>query len=314
MGFDRSLDRECICGYDRLKKQVLDSISVAWGGSVIPVSADRAAITQVTIPDGVTEVYQGAFSGFSALTTVTATDSVKLITDGSFSGLTTLTSVSFPGVEKLSGGAFAGCSNFQASTATAFPKLKVLIDGSLSGCSSLSYIQGVYSRSGITDFSLPELEYIDGSATGSGVGYRTINCPKLREVGYGCFKGQLYGVILENEDGTRNDLYLPECVKIGESNFHWLRCGRIILPKIEEIGKDSFNSSEFTACIMSNPTKVCKLTAGVGSNFVDTMNYKDDDHYWFYVPKALIDQYKTEWGETLAERFRAIEDYPDICE
>lgn len=286
---------------------------VVWDASVFnnasPSNNEAASITSVQVPDGVTKITSGGFLAFKGMTTISATESVKEISGGAFSGLTQLSSVSFPGVEKIAGGAFGGCSNFQASTAEAFPKLKILTEKALSGCSAINFSQGVYTHSGITDFSFPELEYIGGNAvTGLGAGYRTINCPKLIEIGDGNFCGAMYAVTLEDEEGNLNDLSLPSCEKIGGQNFNKFKCGKIILPKLREIGADNFKATEFSAFILSNPTKVCKL----GDNCFQNMT-QDDTHGWFYVPKHLLNQYKKEWSD-LAERFRAIEDYPEIME
>ena len=287
---------------------------VVWDASVFnnasPSNNEAASITSVQVPDGVTKITSGGFYAFKGMTTISATESVKEISGSAFSGLTQLSSVSFPGVEKIAGGAFGGCSNFQASTAEAFPKLKILTEGALNGCSR--YDRGSGSgemhREGITDFSLPALEYIGNAVTGQGAGYRTINCPKLIEIGDGNFCGAMYAVTLEDEDGNRNDLSLPSCEKIGGQNFNNFKCGKIILPKLREIGVDNFKSTEFSAFILSDPTKVCKL----GDNCFQNMT-QDDTHGWFYVPKHLLNQYKKEWSD-LAERFRAIEDYPEIME
>lgn len=286
---------------------------MVWDASVFnnasPSNNEAASITSVQVPDGVTKITNSGFFAFKGMTTISATESVKEISGGAFSGLTQLSSVSFPGVEKIAGGAFGGCSNFQASTAEAFPKLKILTERALSGCSAINFSQGVYTHSGITDFSFPELEYIGGNAvTGQGAGYRTINCPKLIEIVDGNFCGAMSPVILEDEDGNRNDLSLPSCEKIGGQNFNNFKCGKIILPKLREIGADNFKATEFSAFILSNPTKVCKL----GDNCFQNMT-QDDTHGWFYVPKHLLNQYKKEWSD-LAERFRAIEDYPEIME
>lgn len=95
---------------------------------------------------------------------------------------------------------------------------------------------------------------------------------------------------------------------------------KINLPKVSKI--ESFNWAptfqdcyKLTALILRNPSIValtdatnlfrnCPIQAG---------GYKGLEGY-IYVPKALIEQYKTTTNWTVyADRFRAIEDYPDIC-
>ncbi len=71
------------------------------------------AITNIVIPDGVTELMPYAFSG-SGLTSITIPNSVTTIGNYAFSGCTELTSITIPSsVTTIGEGAFKGCTNLK---------------------------------------------------------------------------------------------------------------------------------------------------------------------------------------------------------
>ena len=70
------------------------------------------ALTSITISSGVTTIGADAFNSCTALTSVTIPDSVTTIGAGAFNGCTALTSVTIPGsVTSIGGVAFWGCMN-----------------------------------------------------------------------------------------------------------------------------------------------------------------------------------------------------------
>ena len=72
--------------------------------------SDCYALTQVTIGNGVTSIGDGAFSSCSKLTQVNIPNSVTSIGDGAFSGCSALTQVTIPdGVTSIGERAFYGC-------------------------------------------------------------------------------------------------------------------------------------------------------------------------------------------------------------
>jgi hypothetical protein len=74
-------------------------------------------LKSVTIPNSITSIGPGAFSGCTGLTSVTIPDSVETIGPGAFSGCTGLTSVTIPdSVETISRGAFSGCTGLTSVT------------------------------------------------------------------------------------------------------------------------------------------------------------------------------------------------------
>ena len=79
--------------------------------SVGTAFANKASLTSVTIPNGVTEVGSSAFYGCSGLASVTIPDSVTSIGPNAFTNCRSLTSVTLPNsVIYISDSAFYGCS------------------------------------------------------------------------------------------------------------------------------------------------------------------------------------------------------------
>ena len=74
-------------------------------------------VTDLIIPDGVTDVKESTFNGFTGLTSVTIPKGVTSIGDFAFSGCTGLTSVTIPkGVTSIGDFAFSGCSGLTSVT------------------------------------------------------------------------------------------------------------------------------------------------------------------------------------------------------
>ena len=69
-------------------------------------------ITDITIPDGVTNIGQYAFADCFGLTNITIPNTITNIGYCAFEGCTSLTSITIPeGVTMLSNGVFKGCYN-----------------------------------------------------------------------------------------------------------------------------------------------------------------------------------------------------------
>ncbi|MDD7417748.1 MAG: leucine-rich repeat domain-containing protein, partial [Spirochaetales bacterium] len=96
-------------------------------------------VTQLVIPDGVTEIGYYAFSGCTSLTSITIPDSVTIIGNRAFSGCKSLTSITIPDSVTIIGNrAFSGCTSLTSIT---IPDSVTSIRGSaFSGCTSLTSI------------------------------------------------------------------------------------------------------------------------------------------------------------------------------
>lgn len=138
-------------------------------------------------------------------------------------------------------------------------------------------------------------------------------------------------------DCALTSVSLPNVTLIPDNAFSY--CEKLAscdFPKVETIdGAYTFNScSSLEKIIFPSLTSIsdmgmwawCKstlalilpnstvATCGSAGASWKPIPFSDKKQGYIYVPKALIEQYKvaTNWA-TFASRFRAIEDYPDIC-
>lgn len=143
------------------------------------------------------------------------------------------------------------------------------------------------------------------------------------------------------------DFYAPALETVGSYAFDSCQCESVTLPSLKradsivfrvpkklkkvDLGSvESFAASSQYSAMFYNYSRVDTLTALIiRSTKVPALSNKDGlcDKNWpihpqytgsaegyIYVPKALIEDYKvaTNWS-VFADKFRAIEDYPDIC-
>ena len=167
------------------------------------------AITSVVIPDTVTSIHEGAFSGCVKMTSVVLSKNLTEITAGSFSSCSALKSVTIPkNVKKIGINAFASCLQLETvvmedgltlideDAFTDCAKLKNLVvpgtvktigSGAFSGCSSLESVtlcEGVetlgsnaFRGCGLRSLFLPKS--IKNIAF-----YAVAECPDLKKINY----------------------------------------------------------------------------------------------------------------------------------
>lgn len=130
---------------------------------------------------------------------------------------------------------------------------------------------------GLEVVDLPNCEIVGNYAFQSSTRLYTVNLPKVKTIGVRSFV---------NTNGVQT-LDLPVCTSIGNYCFH--------------------GSSKLKTLILRSAT-VCKAGTDIfGANPIASKTG------YVYVPKNLVEQYKTASGWTnYASQIRAIEDYPEL--
>ena len=156
--------------------------------SSVPSGLRHYKLANITIPNGVTNIENSAFSGCSGLTNVTIPDSVTSIGRYAFRYCSGLTSVTIPDrVTSIGGYAFSGCSDL--TNVTIGSGVTRIGGYAFSGCSGLTNVtigSGVtsigssafYDCSGLTSVTIPD------SVTSIG-GYAFEGCSGLTNVTIG---------------------------------------------------------------------------------------------------------------------------------
>ena len=181
-----------------------------------------SSLTSVTIPNSVTSIGTYAFQGCSSLSSVTIPNNVTSIEAGAFSGCSSLTSVTIPnGVTSIGETAFSGCSSL---TSVTIPNSVTSIGGTaFSGCSSLTSITlpdsiknikywTFESCSSLTSITIPNsVTYIDYNA------FR--GCSSLTSVTIGQSVSEIGNSALENCNSLTSITIGESVSKIGYSAF-----------------------------------------------------------------------------------------------
>lgn len=162
-------------------------------------------------------------------------------------------------------------------------------------------------QSKLRSVSLPDTEVIERSALQGCTSLMEIHAPKLKII-------KDYGLGAE-ASAQWNPIYttirFPECREIYYGVFQGaVRMKVCILDKLEVMGNGAFiwGGSATEYLILPSDT----MCISQGNPFSNCDSFKNSGKGHIYVPKILLDDYKnaTNWT-AYAERFRAIEDYPD---
>ncbi len=224
-----------------------------WGDSCWLPYRDR--VTQVSLPDGLTSIGVGAFSGCDQLTKVSFPDTLQTIDDCAFWDCTRLTDVSFPaGLKEIGSYAFRGCngltrvvlpesltrlgwdafSDCDGLTGFTLPaSLVPLVDSTFCDCDSLTSAAipdgcqstgvGIFSGCcNLTDISLPNSLRVIDAASFQGTGLTEIVIPDgVERIGWDAFKrcDQLTKVSFPDTLQTiGNDAFLY-CTRLTDVSF-----------------------------------------------------------------------------------------------
>ncbi len=263
---------------------------------------DKPFIENIVIPEGVTSIGGGAFSGCSSLTSIVIPEGVTSIGYNTFYECSSLTSIVIPeSVTSIDSGTFYGCSSL---TSIVIPESVRSIDYmAFSGCSSLTSIvipesvtsidSGTfYGCSSLTSIVIPEGVTSIGSGTFSGCSSLTsIVIPEgVTTIGGSAFSGcsSLTSIVIPESVTTIGGFAFSECssltsivipegvVSIGDNAFSG--CGSlssIVIPEtVTSIGEYAFS-------YCGNLTIYCELTSEPTTGWDSSWNYYSTPVYWY---------------------------------
>lgn len=250
-------------------------------------------------------------------------DKVVTLRDGAFRELD-LDTVTLPNVTEIGDFGFYGCK------ATEINLVK------FTGVQS-RYMTQMFANSRIEVANIPEMRYIPWYCFYGCVNLKEINFPEARVTGSNSFEGCT--------EVTK--INLPEVIEIDSQSFQATGVTKVKLPKAQifnggqifyfcnrlelvdlpvfgntELESTSYNGTpgyfNYYAFAYSNlKTLILRYSEKIidnlsSNNFINTPI--DRGEGYIYVPKSLIEEYKvaTNWS-VYADQFRAIEDYPEIC-
>ena len=186
---------------------------------------DMSVLASITIPNSVTSIGGGAFSGCSSLTSVTIPNSVTSIGTDAFQGCSSLSSVTIPNnVTSIEAGAFSGCSSLTSIT---IPNSVTSIGSSaFDGCSSLtsvaipSSVTSIEKRtfrgcSSLTSVTIPNsITSIGESAFENCTSLTSITIGEsVSKIGYSAFSGcsSLTSITIPNSIRSIGDWAFRDC-------------------------------------------------------------------------------------------------------
>ena len=148
-------------------------------------------LTSITIPEGVTSINSSTFEGCRKLTTINIPEGVKSIGEQAFRDCSSLTDITIPkGVTSINSSTFEGCSSLTAITIPENSQLTSIESSAFEGCSGLTTItipKGVTSIgneafrycSGLITITIPEgVTSIESSVFEGCSGLTTITIPE----------------------------------------------------------------------------------------------------------------------------------------
>ena len=240
--------------------------------------------------EGVTALRSGAFQGCTGLTSVDLPAATS-IGASAFQGCTGLTSVELPAATSIGSNAFQGCTGL---TSVELPNLSQMTGSyQFQGCT------------GLTSVELPNLSQMTGF-------YQFQGCTGLEEINIPC-RYLMNNYYTFQECTSLRRVVLPQSTHDDGWRIYYgctaLRC--IDLGKKGTFYQDLPDSALFDTLILrdasgtynlSKPAQLSNTKIAAGTGYI-------------YVPRALVDKYKaaTNWS-VYADQFRAIEDYPEICD
>ncbi len=188
--------------------------------------------------------------------------------------------------------------------------LATLVDGSYEGeyrNEEITFIRGqAFSNcKKLTRIDLPNVVYYGPSFCSNCTGLESVNLPKL----YCCDHSSPQSEFLNCT--SLRELRLPSYIANGWHAFWGMTALELLdFGALRTLSTELYNSPKLATLILryAGMTKLSSLVVLQDTSIANGTGY-------IYVPRALIEKYKvaTNWA-TYADQFRAIEDYPDICD
>ena len=232
---------------------------------------------EVAENDIVTSIGNAAFYQYNTLTSISF-PSVKSIGNDAFFQCTALTSISLPATTSIGQYAFYGCTALTSVTGVSFPKAVYIENDAFKDCTALTSVELPVATS-------IEQEVFAGCNT-----LTSVSLPEATSIGYYAFQ---YCSALTSVE-------LPVAIRIKDFAFKGCTAlTNVELPVVTRIGKNAFEGCTVltTMYIGTEETSVCSLsdTNAIPSSVTD-----------IYVPKALVDSYKTatNWS-SFADKIKA---------
>lgn len=208
--------------------------------------------------------------------------------------------------------AFWGCTNIASLMLV---KAKVIGDFAFYGCKAMANA-AMYSaiELGASSFSWCEnltkadaysVKTIGNSCFSFCSKFATFNGSSVEEIGWSAFESC----------STLATFPCTNVKSIGGDCFKGTAITVLDFPKLERVGEAAFSScSGLTAVIIRNTAKIVDVYVNQGVTFSNknlaASTPIESGTGYIYVPKALIQQYKTaEYWKVYANQYRALEDY-----
>ena len=115
--------------------------------------------TEFSIPDGITDIAEGAFAGCANLTEITVPDSVRYIGESAFEDCRSLEAISLPEqLVRIGAGAFCGCEKLEHIEIPEF--IEEIEDNTFRECVSLTEIEIPWGISRIGRYAFRDCLYL----------------------------------------------------------------------------------------------------------------------------------------------------------
>ena len=252
-----------------------------------PYDVTPAADAQVLATKGLAMASDVTVAGMGEVIEKAGRDAMRSIVDGSFKGI-----YRDEELTQVRSGAFRGCT---ALTSVELPAAISIGSNAFQDCTALTSVElpaaiSIGSNSfqgctGLTSVELPAATSVGSSDFQGCTGLTSADLPCLRTVGWTMFQG---------------------CSSLKVVDFG-----------TDSIGPASLGSNCFQQCTALDTMILRRATSVVPMGALTTFTGTPiaNGGGYIYVPRALVEKYKvaTNWS-VYADQFRAIEDYPDICD